>query len=138
MITHVPYEPPRWLTRLFERKPAPQVWAPPTQQETMQTSFAFEPALLDFLQTTPTEGIYLPKRAKVSNRRRPRVYTRLQAERDLICRLAFGDTIAAQDDLAKRWNVSKGTVSKWLARWERKRLIPRRQPNGRCKQLLPV
>jgi uncharacterized membrane protein len=138
MITHVPYEPPRWLTRLFERKPAPPMWAPPTQQETMQTSFAFEPALLDFLQTTPTEGIYLPKRAKVSNRRRPRVYTRLQAERDLICRLAFGDTIAAQDDLAKRWNVSKGTVSKWLARWERKRLIPRRQPNGRCKQLLPV
>ena len=66
---------------------------------------------------------------------RPHVFTRLQAERDLVTRLAFGETIASQDDLAARYNVDKSTISRWLKRWERKRLIPRRRQVGRCKML---
>lgn len=122
------YEIPPWISRMFRGKPPPET---PTYEETRQTSFAWEPELLAYL-TEPTPVVRVPRQPA---KRKPRVYTRLQAERDLVTRLAFGETIASQDVLAARWSVDKSTVSKWLARWERKRLIPRRQRVGRCKQL---
>jgi hypothetical protein len=59
------------------------------------------------------------------------------AQRDLIARLATGETVAAQDDLAEAWNVNKGTVSKWVSEWERNGTIPARQQIGRCKTIAP-
>jgi hypothetical protein len=122
------YEIPPWISRMFRGKPPPEA---PTYEETRQTSFAWEPELLAYL-TDATPVVRVPRQPA---KRKPRVYTRLQAERDLVTRLAFGETIACQDDLATRYGVDKSTISKWLARWERKRLIPRRQRVGRCKQL---
>jgi hypothetical protein len=65
-----------------------------------------------------------------------RVYSKTEAEADLLTRLAFGETVARQDELAARWGVNKGTVSKWLKDLERQKLIPARQQIGRCKQLV--
>ena len=114
------YEFPRWVTRLFRPKPPPE--APPPKPEVQTTGLT--PELLAYMIE-----ISAPKPVA------RHVFTRLQAERDLVTRLAFGETIASQDDLAARWSVDKSTISKWLARWERKRLIPRRKQNGRCKML---
>jgi hypothetical protein len=126
------YEIPPWISRMFRGKPPPE--ASPTDEETRQSSFAWEPELLAYLtEATPVTRVPVARR-----KRKPRVYTRLQAERDLVTRLAFGETIACQDDLAARYGVDKSTISKWLARWERKRLIPRRQRVGRYKTLAKV
>ena len=59
------------------------------------------------------------------------------AQRELIARLATGETVAAQDDLAEAWSVNKGTVSKWVSEWERNGTIPARQQIGRCKTIAP-
>ena len=118
------YELPRWMTRLFRPKPPPE--APP-KPEVQTTGLA--PELIAYVTQVVTPQVTL---------RRAHVFTRLQAERDLVTRLAFGETIASQDELAARWSVDKSTVSRWLKRWERKRLIPRRQPVGRFKTLTKV
>jgi hypothetical protein len=115
------YELPRWVTRLFRPKPPPE--APPPPPVAQSTGLSSE--LLAYMTQVPT-----PKPVA-----RPHVFTRLQAERDLVTRLAFGETIASQDDLAARWNVDKSTISRWLKRWERKRLIPKRKVVGRYKVL---
>lgn len=63
------------------------------------------------------------------------IYSKTEAEADLVTRLALGETVASQDDLANRWGVNKGTVSKWLKEWEQRQLIPARQQIGRCKRV---
>lgn len=64
--------------------------------------------------------------------------TKRNAHRDLLAKLATGETVAAQDDLAEAWSVNKGTVSKWVSEWERDGSIPARQPIGRCKMIAPT
>ena len=65
-----------------------------------------------------------------------RIYSKAEAEGDLVTRLAFGETVASQDALADRWQVNKSTVSKWLRDMEARQLIPARQQIGRCKTLV--
>jgi hypothetical protein len=117
MITHVPYEPPQWVTRVFDR-------LFPCRQ----------PEVIASLSSLARPTLNPPKLPKPT-RRRHIPFTRLQAERDLVTRLAFGETVAQQDDLVARWHVDKSTVSKWLKRWEGEGLIPARTQNGRCKSL---
>lgn len=100
----------------------------PTVADTMQTSFAWSPEFPP--ETQETKG-----NSGNGGGGGRKVYSRLEAEQDLVTRLALGETVAAQDDLAHRWGVDKSTVSKWLSKWERNRLIPARQQIGRCKQL---
>lgn len=73
--------------------------------------------------------------ANHSNGCRQPTLSRADAQRDLKARLATGETVAAQDDLAEAWNVNKGTVSKWVSTWERNGQIPPRQQHGRCKRI---
>ena len=65
-----------------------------------------------------------------------RIYSKTEAEGDLVTRLAFGETIASQDALADQWQVNKSTVSKWLRDMEARQLIPARKQTGRCKTLV--
>ncbi len=74
----------------------------------------------------------------VRNRCLPPATLKSNAQRDLVARLATGETVAAQDDLAEAWNVNKGTVSKWVSEWERNGTIPARRPIGRCKMITPT
>lgn len=57
-------------------------------------------------------------------------------EADVLTRLALGQTIARQDDLALAHGVNKGTVSKWLKDMRRRDLIPAAQRVGRCHRLV--
>ncbi|MGE3228117.1 MAG: helix-turn-helix domain-containing protein [Hyphomicrobium sp.] len=66
----------------------------------------------------------------------PRVYSRAEALLDLTRRLASGETVAAQDDLAEAWHVDKSTVAKWLKRWRADGLVPAAQRIGRCHRLV--
>lgn len=115
MITHVPYKPPEWATRVFDR-------LFPKRTPVVQVSPA--PVLRSQIVTS---------RSKPRHRHLP--FTRLQAERDLVTRLALGQKVSQQDDLVARWHVDKSTVSKWLKRWEAEGLIPARTQSGRCKSL---
>lgn len=65
-----------------------------------------------------------------------RVYSRAEALLDVTRRLASGETIAAQSELASAWGVDKATVSKWLKRWRADGLIPAAQRIGRCHRLV--
>ena len=67
---------------------------------------------------------------KGGNRRR--VFTRDAASADIIQLVGRGRTIPSQETLSDRWGVGKGTVSKWLARFEAEGLI-QRETIGRCK-----
>jgi hypothetical protein len=116
MITHVPYEPPQWVTRVFDRL---------FPRRPMQPEY----------RATIKPVAQQPGVSRNKTRRRHVPITRLQAERDLVTRLAFGETVAQQDDLVARWHVDKSTVSKWLKRWEGEGLIPARTQSGRCKSL---
>ena len=52
---------------------------------------------------------------------------------DLLTQTALGREIPSQEYLRERWGMThKGTVSKWLAEWERQGLITRTQDH-RCK-----
>ena len=106
------------------------------------------PALGDTSQTSfpvPANDGELPKLITVAPRNSgnsgnsgnagKRAYSKVEAEADLVTRLALGETVASQDDLVARWGVNKGTVSKWVAEWERRQLIPARQQIGRRKRL---
>jgi hypothetical protein len=121
MITHVPYEPPEWVTRVFDR-------LFPRRAKTVQAPCAYTCA-----HPVNLRSHFATSRSKTRRRHVP--ITRLQAERDLVTRLAFGETVAQQDDLVARWHVDKSTVSKWLKRWEGEGLIPARTQSGRCKSL---
>lgn len=63
-------------------------------------------------------------------------YSREMALLDLTRRLASGETVAAQDELAAAWGVDKSTVSKWLKRWREDERIPAAQRVGRCHRLV--
>lgn len=58
----------------------------------------------------------------------------IEAERDLVTLMALGTPIPSQDWLAERWGVQKGTVSKWMSKWERAGIVTRASV-GRCKQI---
>lgn len=83
---------------------------------------------------------YLPRPDKGNGRGNGgggcRVYSKTEAEADLVTRLALGETVSSQDGLANRWGVNKATVSKWLKEWEHRKLIPARQQIGRQKRLM--
>lgn len=104
----------------------------PTENDRRQTSFP-----------VPADLETLPKLTAVAQRNPgnsgngggTKVYTKAEAAADLVTRLALGETVASQDDLADRWQVNKSTVSKWLKEWEGRELIPSRQQIGRCKRL---
>lgn len=57
-------------------------------------------------------------------------------EADVLTRLALGQTIECQDDLAAAHGVHKGVVSKWLKDMRRRDLIPAAQRVGRCHRLV--
>jgi len=61
-----------------------------------------------------------------------RVATRAAAEADVIRLVSRGERLPAQDVLARRWAVHKGTASKWLADFEKRGLIAR-TCDGRAK-----
>lgn len=63
-------------------------------------------------------------------------YSREMALLDLTRRLASGETVDAQDDLAAAWNVDKSTVSKWMKRWREDKRIPTAQRVGRRHRLM--
>lgn len=65
-----------------------------------------------------------------------RVYSKLEAEQDLVTLLALGETVASQDELAQRYGVDKSTISKWLKDWRRRDLVPASQRIGRCHRLV--
>lgn len=53
--------------------------------------------------------------------------SKIDAERDLVTYLAIHKQVPSQDELAARWQVGKGTVSRWLADFEERGLIRRTQ-----------
>lgn len=63
--------------------------------------------------------------------------TKIEAERDLVTLLAMGTAIESQDWLAERWNLGKGTVSRWMHDWEQAGLITRTQ-YGKQKMIAPA
>ena len=106
----------------------------PSEADRRQTSFQL-PDDLDKLRKLTTVSIPNLGNSGNGGGGGRKVYSRDEAEADLVTRLAFGETVASQDDLAARWGVNKSTVSKWLKAWEREQLIPARQQIGRVKQL---
>jgi hypothetical protein len=65
-----------------------------------------------------------------------RVFSRAEALLDLTRRLASGETVDAQNDLATAWGIDKSTVSKWVKQWRADGLIPAAQRIGRCHRLV--
>lgn len=61
--------------------------------------------------------------------------TRELAEQDLVTLLAMGRSIRSQDELAKRWNVPNCTVSRWLADFQRRKIVECRKV-GRTKEIV--
>lgn len=87
---------------------------------------SFKPAANDTAQTSfpvPPNG----------GNRRP-AYTRDAASADVVALVGRGQPIPTQDTLSERWGVPKGTVSKWLRRFEAEGLISR-ETVGRCKMV---
>lgn len=64
--------------------------------------------------------------------RRP-AFTRAAASADIVQLVGKGP-LPAQETLSERWGVPKGTVSKWLRRFEAEGLI-QREAVGRCKMV---
>ena len=54
-------------------------------------------------------------------------WSRSAAEADLVTLIAIKGQVPSQDELAARWLVHKGTVSKWLKGWEGDGLVTRAQ-----------
>lgn len=122
--------------RIEVKTVAEQKWEP-AEGDRRQTSFPL-PHDLDELRQLTTVAV--PRLGNSGNSGNGggggrKVFSRDEAEAELVTRLALGETVASQDDLAARWGVNKSTVSKWLRSWEREQLIPARQQIGRCKQL---
>ena len=60
--------------------------------------------------------------------------TKAQAEADVV---RLRGVVPSQDDLADRWNVHKGTVSKWMRDFEA-RVLVRRQRAGHCMSVVAI
>ena len=60
--------------------------------------------------------------------------TKAQAEADVV---RLRGVVPSQDDLADRWNVHKGTVSKWMRDFEARGLV-RRQRAGHCMSVAAI
>jgi hypothetical protein len=56
-------------------------------------------------------------------------------EADVLTRLALGQTIGSQDEIAAAHGVHKGVASKWLKDMRERGLIPAAQRVGRCHRL---
>ena len=65
------------------------------------------------------------------------VATKAAAEADIIQLVARGESLPSQDALQARWQVHKGTVSKWVSDFERRGLIAR-EWDGRHKRMIAV
>jgi hypothetical protein len=130
-------------------KPWPGPLAQPSVAETLQTSFAHT-GLLGNRETQRRNPGDEGNRTDAGNRPRGprpdnpgnsgpysgRPFSKLEAERDIVTLLATGATVDEQNDLAQRWSVHKGTVSKWLREWRERDLIPAAQRIGRCHRLV--
>jgi hypothetical protein len=57
-------------------------------------------------------------------------------EADVLTRLALGQTIESQDEIAAAHGVHKGVASKWLRDMRERGLIPAAQRVGRCHRLV--
>lgn len=57
-------------------------------------------------------------------------------EADVLTRLALGQTIESQDEIAAAHGVHKGVASKWLKDMRERGLIPAAQRVGRCHRLV--
>lgn len=79
-----------------------------------------------------------PKRPTPPNggNRRPYAFTKQAAEADVIRLFRDNGSIPSQETLSARWDVGKGTVSKWVTDFERRQLI-NRETVGRCKTVTP-
>ena len=60
--------------------------------------------------------------------------TKAQAEAEVV---RLRGVVPSQDDLADRWNVHKGTVSKWMRDFEARGLV-RRQRAGHCMSVAAI
>lgn len=97
---------------LFPKETMETVTVSPAANDTMQSSFP-----------VPPNG----------GNRRP-AFTRAAASADIIQLVGGGKPIPSQETLSERWGVPKGTISKWLRRFEAEGLI-QRATVGRCKQV---
>lgn len=101
----------------------------PSVSDSRQTSF---PSITLETVALPANDETPPVPPKPGNRRP--VSTKAAAQADIIQLVTRRETIPSQDTLANRWGVAKGTVSKWLADFERRGLI-QRETVGRCKMV---
>jgi hypothetical protein len=74
------------------------------------------------LEPIATPKPVAPKRPRIKLRK---TYSQSMALADLLTMTAMNKTIESQDWLAAKWGVPKGTVSRWLAKWENKDLVSR-------------
>lgn len=137
-------EADRWNAR----KPWAGQLAQPSVKETLQSSFAVA-GLLDNPGNSGNPANGQPKRpgkdGNSGNRRGPkpdnprnggnRPSSQVEFESDVLTRLALGQSIDSQDDLAAAHHVHKGTASKWLKDMRQRGLIPAAQRVGRCHVL---
>ena len=78
----------------------------------------------------------LPKRPSPVGTGQPKGSPKSAFEADVLTRLALGQTIESQDDLAAAHGVHKGVASKWLKDMRERGLIPAAQRVGRCHRLV--
>ena len=65
-----------------------------------------------------------------------RVLSKGEAKLDLIRRLASGEEIPSQQDLAHEWAINPGTASKWIGEWREEGMPVAVQRVGRCNRLV--
>ena len=98
---------------------------PETKVETGKPAETFRESYADPVRPSPNGG----------NRRR-HAFTKQAAEADVIRLFRENGSIPSQETLSERWQVGKGTVSKWMGDFERRGLISR-ETVGRCKTVVP-
>lgn len=121
----------------------------PLATESAQTSFAHPMLLGATVAESPRDALPFARRnpgnrgnpGDGGNRpRQPKPVSgggnRAAFEADVLTRLALGQTIERQDDLAAAHGVHKGVVSKWLRDMRERGLIPAAQRVGRCHRLV--
>lgn len=77
----------------------------------------------------PSGGLKVIAGGKPDNRRKS---SRQEFEADVTTRLALGQAIDRQDELAEAHGVHEGTASKWMKSMRQRGLIPASQRIGRC------
>ena len=87
--------------------------------------YGFRPCVVP--ATPPRTGPELP--TATVHIRRPMGMTKPAAEAEII---RLRGIVPSQDDLAERWQVHKGTVSKWMTDFEARGLVTRHR-DGHCK-----